>query len=149
MSRTGFTQRKQNAAEFELEPTGPSPLYFGPMSELVITQKMAPDDPEVIILTLVGNLDTVTSESFAKRIREIIASGWVKIIVDLENVEFVSSSGWGSLIGSLRRTHEAGGDMVLANMKGQVQRVFKMMGFRAVLRAFASVDEAQRHFAAR
>ncbi len=119
------------------------------MSELVITQKMAPDDPEVIILTLVGNLDTVTSESFAKRTREIIASGWVKIIVDLENVEFVSSSGWGSLIGSLRRAHEAGGDMVIANMKGQVQRVFKMMGFRAVLRAFASVDEAQRHFATR
>lgn len=119
------------------------------MSELVITQKMAPDNPEVIILTLVGNLDTVTSESFAKQTRGIIASGWVKIIVDLENVEFVSSSGWGSLIGSLRRAHEAGGDMVIANMKGQVQRVFKMMGFRAVLRAFGSLDEAQKHFAAR
>jgi len=116
------------------------------MSELVITQKVAPDDPEVIILTLVGNLDTITSESFAKRLREIIASGWVKIVIDLENVEFVSSSGWGSLIGSLRRAHEAGGDMLLANMKGQVQRVFKMMGFRAVLKAFPTVADALRHF---
>ncbi|MEO0180352.1 MAG: STAS domain-containing protein [candidate division WOR-3 bacterium] len=116
------------------------------MSELVITQKMAPEDPEVVILTLVGNLDTITSESFSKRIREIIASGWVKIIIDLENVEFVSSSGWGSLIGSLRRAHEAGGDMVLANMKGQVQRVFKMMGFRAVLKAFNNVPEALNYF---
>jgi len=118
------------------------------MTDLVITQKMAPDNPEVMILTLVGNLDTFTADGFGKRVRELIASGWVKLVVDLENVEFIASSGWGALIGSLRRAHEGGGDLVLANMKGQVSRVFKMMGFRAVLRAYNTVDEAQRYFKA-
>ncbi len=113
---------------------------------MVITQKMAPENPEVMILTLVGNLDTFTSENFSKKVRELIASGWVKLVVDLENVDFVSSSGWGALVGSLRRAHEAGGDMVITNMKGQVSRVFKMMGFRAVLRAYPTLQDALAHF---
>ena len=117
------------------------------MEDLVIRHHMAEGHPDVMIVELSGNLDTFTSEKFSAATKDIVAQGWNKIVVDLKDVEFVSSSGWGALIGSLRKAHEAGGSLVLTNMKGQVKRVFKMMGFRAILRHYDSVEEAVKALA--
>ncbi len=115
------------------------------MSALKVEKEVLPESPEVIRVRLEGSLDTETSREFSAKIDEIISQGWSKVVLDLGGVDFVSSGGWGAIISALRKAHARSGDLVLLNMKGQVKRVFRMLGFKAILKSYDDIEEAVEH----
>ena len=116
------------------------------MSDLKVEKEVVPEAPDVVRLKLSGSLDTETSREFSAKVDQIISAGWSKLVLDLGEVDFVSSGGWGSIISALRKAHAKGGDLVLLNLKGQVKRVFRMLGFKAILKSYGDIDEAIAHF---
>ncbi|HEU4364612.1 MAG TPA: anti-sigma factor antagonist, partial [Candidatus Krumholzibacteria bacterium] len=96
-------------------------------------------------IRLTGHLDSATSAGLERRLHEMIVAGAVKILVDLSDVSYVSSGGWGIFVGEVRSLRERSGDIVLTGMTPEVYDVYELLGFADVLRAFGSVAEARAY----
>jgi len=95
-----------------------------------------------IVVTISGRLDAVTAPEYEKRIRELIDSGNIYLVVDFEQLDYISSAGLRGLLVMAKLLHANGGRACLANVKGNVRSVFDMCGFNAVFKMENSVAEA-------
>ncbi len=100
---------------------------------------------DVLILKLKGDLDTYTAPEFLEFFQERLKEGRNRFVVDMSEVDFVSSSGWGALSSALKRCKEKGGGLALYGMRGQVKRVYRIMGFRVILKSFDDLREAIKY----
>jgi anti-anti-sigma factor len=110
------------------------------LSDVSITT--AETDEGVVVLKVDGHLDSVSSASLEKRLKEIIAGSATRIVVDLADVSYISSGGWGIFVGEVRRLREQSGDVVLVGMSAEVYDVYELLGFNDILRAFNTAPEA-------
>ena len=72
----------------------------------------------------------------------MIRGGTRRLVVSLEHVGFMDSSGLGALVVAMRGMREAGGRMALICSRESVLRVFTMTGLDRVFAIHASVAEA-------
>jgi anti-sigma B factor antagonist len=71
-----------------------------------------------------------------------LATGHVFLILDLEDVPFVDSSGIGSIVDALRTSSKAGGSVKLVKPAGFVNKMLKMVGVLDLFEVFDSVEDA-------
>ncbi len=69
-----------------------------------------------------------------------------KIIVNLEQVPYISSVGWGTFVSELKDIRDNNGDLVLANMTYDIYNIFELMEFSSILNSFTGVDSAVSYF---
>lgn len=93
-----------------------------------------------------GDLDVYTVGSLRDAIGEMIEEGSTKIVVDLDGVPFMDSSGLGALMGGVRRLREAGGDLAIACTREQHLKLFTITGFGEGVSIAPTVDEAAGGF---
>ena len=93
-----------------------------------------------------GDLDVYTVGSLRDAIGSIIESENPRIVVDLDNVPFMDSSGLGALMGGVRRLREAGGDLAIACTREQHLKLFTITGFGEGVSIAPTVEEAARGF---
>lgn len=117
------------------------------MEEMKIYTRPWETDGTVRIIRIEGFLDTTTSQSLAKRLEELLGQEVYKIIIDLEAVDYISSPGWGILVGDIRRIRENGGDLKLARMKPEVYEIYTLLGLDSFIESYDSVREACERFA--
>ena len=65
------------------------------------------------------------------------------IIVDLQGVGFIDSSGLGVLVGALRRAKERSGSIRLVCDRDNVLKIFRITGLDKVFPIFDSVEDAR------
>jgi anti-anti-sigma factor len=65
-----------------------------------------------------------------------------RLIIDLSEVGYMSSSGLRALLRARRQAQMGGGDVVLCAMNERVTEVFEMIGFNNLFRTFATPAEA-------
>ena len=85
-------------------------------------------DKNVVIVSLSGYLDAHTFERLEETIAELFGKSHYKIVVDLSEVEYISSAGAGVFIGALSEAHEHKGNIVLMNPTANVREVFDLLG---------------------
>ena len=73
------------------------------MLEIYIKISYAGVDDDVVIISVRGYIDTTTSPELSKRLEEQIVSGKYKIIINLEGIDYISSTGWGVFIANLKK----------------------------------------------
>lgn len=93
-----------------------------------------------------GHLDSVTSALLEKKLHEVVEAGRHKLLVDLSDVNYISSGGWGIFTGEVSSLRRRGGDIVLVGMSSEVFDVYELLGFADVLRAFPDVADAHEYF---
>ncbi len=93
-------------------------------------------------LAVNGHLDSVTTSTLEQRLKDVVADNYFKIIVNLSEVTYISSGGWGVFTGEVRNLRSRQGDIVLVGMGAEVFDVYELLGFAEVLRSFHTVDEA-------
>jgi anti-anti-sigma factor len=93
-----------------------------------------------------GHLDSVTSSSLEQRMKRLVSDGNSRFVVDLSDVTYISSGGWGVFTGEVRGLREHGGDIVLVGMSPEVYDVYELLGFDDVLKAFTNPQEATEYF---
>jgi anti-anti-sigma regulatory factor len=76
----------------------------------------------------------------------LLKSGPYNIIIDLGNVDYISSAGWGIFISEIKSIREKGGDLKLARMIPDVYEVFELLEFHYILKAFDTIEEAVADF---
>jgi len=97
---------------------------------------------------LSGHVDQSNSLQLQKTFDDIIDSNVFKIIVNFQNLHYMSSAGWGVFVGEVKRFRENGGDIKLASMNPEINDVYQMLEFYHILDDYDTIDEALAAFAA-
>jgi len=97
---------------------------------------------DVAILTLNGRLDAYSSNDVERRINALIDDDCVRIVVNLDGVEYISSSGLRVMLASLKRLKKEEGDLKLACLKPYVKEVFDIAGFTQLFEIYDREEEA-------
>lgn len=96
----------------------------------------------VAILTLNGRLDAYSSNELERSISTLIDNGSVRIVVNFDGVDYISSSGLRVMLASLKRLKKAEGDLKLACLKPYVKEVFDIAGFTQLFNIYEQEEEA-------
>jgi anti-sigma B factor antagonist len=82
------------------------------------------------------------------RLNDLISDGNVKIVVDLDLVDYISSAGWGIFVGEIKGVRAGNGDIKLASMRPDVREVFDLLEFNTLLTPYDSRRDALAAFEA-
>ena len=93
-------------------------------------------------VTVTGGIDKDGSVQIEALVMKELDAGYVNLVIDLSDADYVSSSGLKMLVSLWKRAHDAKGDMVLAGLQPSVREVFTLIGFDLVFTIFDSVDDA-------
>lgn len=96
----------------------------------------------VLILGLEGRLDATSSKMFEEKIVATIDAGETGIVIDLSQVDYISSAGLRVFLVASKRLNPAGGKLVLCSLQEPVKQVFEIVGFFSILSIHSSRDEA-------
>lgn len=111
----------------------------------VSVEKVGPQS-DVSIIRVGGYIDTTTSSELERALDSLLKAGVFRVIIDLGNVDYISSAGWGIFISEIKGIRERGGDLKLARMIPDVYEVFELLEFHYILKAFDTIEEAIRDF---
>jgi anti-sigma B factor antagonist len=101
---------------------------------------------DVVVLVLAGLVDSGTSQLMEDKFNDLISRGNVKIVADLEKVDYISSAGWGIFVGEIKGVRRQNGDIKLAGMRPDVREVFDLLEFNALLTPYNNRDNALAAF---
>jgi len=97
---------------------------------------------EIVTLSLSGKLDTTTAKAFEQKILGQIESGDRRFVIDLAQLDYISSAGLRVFILAGKRLSSANGKIVLCALKDPVREVFDIAGFSSIFSVYGSHDEA-------
>jgi len=98
------------------------------------------------ILSLVGELDMWSLPQAKERVSELIGQGKVKLVLDLEKMNYIDSSGLGFFIGTLKKLKDAGGELMLVNLNAYIFHIFKLIQLQHIIPTYDTLEEAVKHF---
>ncbi|MBF0543871.1 MAG: STAS domain-containing protein [Candidatus Riflebacteria bacterium] len=101
----------------------------------------------VTIIEIKGEITFENCEQFREKINELTDNGKSRIVINLANLKYMSSSGMGVLVHGLKKTRQFGGDLKLTNLDGKMRKVFLITQFTHHFGVFQSVDDAVNSFA--
>jgi anti-anti-sigma factor len=96
---------------------------------------------DITIVEIKGRLDCNSAKPLGDRLTGLINAGRTQIVVDLENVVYVSSAGFRALLMVGRLAQESEGTVVLCNLTDEVQRLFELGAFTSLFPVYSSRDE--------
>lgn len=95
------------------------------------------------VLAVSGEVDVATVPRLRELLHSLVAQGRTKIVVDLDRVDFLDSTGLGVLVGALKRVKGAeGGVLRLVCTQARTRKVFEVTGLTKVFDLFDTVDDA-------
>jgi anti-sigma B factor antagonist len=104
------------------------------------------DKDDYRVLKAMGDLDVYTVRTLRDAIGKMIQEETPRVVVDLDGVPFMDSSGLGALMGGVRRLREAGGDLAVACTREQHLKLFAITGFGEGVSIAPTVEEAAQGF---
>jgi anti-anti-sigma factor len=99
-----------------------------------------------VVLAASGRLDAANSPALETRLREMVAIGRTRIVLDLERVGYIGSAGLRVLVfaGKLLADHE--GRMILVGLSSENRRLFDLTGFSDLFSIAMDRAQAVAHF---
>jgi anti-sigma B factor antagonist len=101
---------------------------------------------KVDILFLTGRLDAYAANDVEKKMNAVTEKAPVSLVVCMEKLEYISSSGLRVLLACLKKARKQQGDIRLACMQTYVKEVFDVAGFTQLFKVFDKEDEAVNSF---
>ncbi len=116
------------------------------MEGIQVSVDKAGVNQQISIIKVGGYIDTTTSAELEHALSTLLKANRHNIIIDLGNVDYISSAGWGIFISEIKGIREKNGDLKLARMIPDVYEVFELLEFHYILRAFDTLEEAIADF---
>ena len=99
-------------------------------------------EERALVLSVKGRMDATTSPEFEKEIMELINQGEKDFIIDLSELDYISSAGLRSILSTVKKLKVKEGKLFLAALKGVVKEVFEISGFSTIIPIYESVESA-------
>lgn len=94
------------------------------------------------VLEIGGEIDVYTAPRLREKLIELVSEGSYHLIVDLERVDFLDSTGLGVLVGGLKRVRSHDGSLQLVCTQEKILKIFRITGLTKVFPIHDSVRAA-------
>jgi len=94
------------------------------------------------IVAVGGEIDVYTAPKLRDKITELVAGGVFTIVIDMESVEFLDSTGLGVLVGGLKKVRANDGSLELICTQDRLLKIFRITGLAKVFVIHDSADGA-------
>ena len=94
------------------------------------------------VVSVTGEVDVYTAPKLREQLVSLVDAGRYDIVVDMEAVEFLDSTGLGVLVGGLKRVRTHDGTLRLVCTQERILKIFRITGLTKVFPIHDSVAEA-------
>lgn len=100
------------------------------------------EDSGWTVVQVTGEVDIYTAPVLREQIVDLISDGCRRLVIDMQAVTFIDSTGLGVLIGALKRLRGGNGELRVVAATQPVLRMLRVTGLHRVLATFGSAVEA-------
>jgi anti-sigma B factor antagonist len=94
------------------------------------------------VIEVGGEIDVYTAPKLRESIFDLVNRGNYHLVVDMEEVEFLDSTGLGVLVGGLKRVRAHDGSLRLVCTQERLLKIFRITGLTKVFAIYDTVDGA-------
>lgn len=106
------------------------------------------EEAHVTILNLKGRLDLATGSALKEQIKKLFEKEITGVHLNLGGVEFINSSGLGTLVSIMKEARIRKGRLTLSNLASYVQEIFEITQLSHIFEIFATEEEALNSYQA-
>ena len=96
----------------------------------------------VTVVVLSGDLDMAAANELQHSLGDLIDNGHLKLVVDLDGVGYIDSSGLGTLVRATKEARAAGGELRVCALQDQVHSMFELIHLTNLVAIHVSRQEA-------
>lgn len=100
----------------------------------------------VSVIKVKGQVDSETAPGLDDALSKLLADGRNKIVLDLQDVEFLSSAGLRAMVKALKGAQGSGGDVRLASVSEPIEVILRTVGMLQMFKMFPTSEEAAAGF---
>ncbi len=97
-----------------------------------------------LLVKIEGEVDVYTSIDLKKELTKLVEADEKNIIIDLENVNYMDSSGLGVLVALLKELKKIGGELKLISLPVSVKKIFDLTRLTKFFNIYNNLDEATK-----
>src|ERR1700738_1538996 len=94
------------------------------------------------VLAVAGEIDVFTAPLFEQAVVNLVAEGHRHLFLDMREVSFMDSSGFGALLGATKRLRPEGGSLNLVGCNKTIQRMLHLTRLDTILGVYETEQEA-------
>ena len=101
----------------------------------------------VVVVSLVGKLDTLTAETVSVYFDARVKEGQTCLIADLSRLDYMNSAGLRVILAIFKEARRRGGDFRLAATQENVTQMLQTVGFSRIIKMYPKVEAAVASYA--
>lgn len=103
-------------------------------------------DRDLMVVAIDGGLDGSTIDQFRSGVEQLLEGEITKVIIDAENLRYVSSLGVGELLTLHRKMKKRGGDVKIASLHGVVFDILRLAKLDSLFEIYDDLERARLAF---
>lgn len=100
----------------------------------------------VNVVKVTGRVDSATAPDLENALKQLVESSKTQIVLDLTDVEYMSSAGLRAMVSTLKSVKRASGDLRLASPSPRVAEVLRLAGLTSIFSIYPGQSEAVSSF---
>lgn len=104
------------------------------------------DSGAVTVVAVSGRVDSSTAPGLEDALKQLVDAEKTHIVLDLLDVEYMSSAGLRAMVSTLKSVKRVNGDLRIANPSARVEEVLRLAGLTSIFGIYRSRDEAVGSF---
>jgi anti-sigma B factor antagonist len=100
----------------------------------------------VAVVAVNGRVDSATAPDLESALKKLVETEKTQIVLDLMDVEYMSSAGLRAMVSTLKTVKRVNGDLRVANPSPRVDEVLRLAGLTSIFSIYRSRDEAVQSF---
>jgi anti-sigma B factor antagonist len=99
------------------------------------------------LIKVTGRVDSATAPEFSTALEKAVGRGRFKLVVDMSELEYMSSAGFRALLTAQRNCKRYNrGELVLASVPDRIREALELAGFTELFKVFDLPLDAVGHF---
>ncbi len=103
------------------------------------------EQKSVAMVSLIGALNTETAPAFEARLQEVVAQGLQITILDMKELDYISSAGLRVIFKAAKQVKAAGNRLAAANRRPHIDKVFEILKALPDMAVFANDQEMDEY----
>ncbi|MFH0975227.1 MAG: STAS domain-containing protein [Spirochaetota bacterium] len=115
-------------------------------TEIIMPSGVSKESKTTIVkIELKGSLDNNNTPDFEFFINTLINGGVKKILIDINDLQYLDSTGIGSLITVTKKIRKDNGDVAITRYTAQVMTILKPINMEKFIQFFSTVDDGIKY----
>lgn len=104
--------------------------------------RSSPHHATASLVDVEGEVDVLTSPRLKTILAEVVDSGATTVVINLNGVQYMDSTGLGVIVSAMKRIREKDGTIVLTGLSPHLLKIFEITGLRKVFDVYQTESDA-------